>query len=262
MKNSYYEYDSIERQVCKPDQNGYLPPRPTLHKFNALMETNGARLLVIDDDRISRALLSRQLRAAGYEVFLADDGNAGLEATSKLAPELVLCDWVMPHVDGLAYCRAVRADPVLRDTYIAMLTSRSDSGDQVAGLDAGADDFLFKPVRPPELMARVRAGLRLRQAQRELVMAERRGALVELAATLGHEINNPLTALVGHLELTRQYIDSGDRERLEHHLRQMGRVATRISDVASQLVSLRHPATKPYLGEQTMIDLDGSDGSD
>jgi len=215
-----------------------------------------ARILVIDDDARQLTVISQQLGFAGYDVHLAADGEKGLRATRELEPELVLCDWVMPGLDGLDYCREIKSDPDLQATYITMLTGRDSTEDRIRGLDAGADDFLVKPVRTNELLAHVRAGLRITSLRQRLAEAQHKFALLELAATLGHEINNPLSALFGHLELTRQYLGSGNTSRLEHHLRQATEVSRRIAQVAQKLTSLRDPKTTPYLGDVRMLDLE------
>jgi len=222
------------------------------------MHSETPRLLVVDDDRMIQTMLAQQLRQAGYDVLVARDGREALRATRVERPDVVLCDWVMPNMDGIAFCREVKADADLRDTYIAMLTSRSDSEDRVAGLDAGADDFLIKPVRTNEMLARVRVGLRLRAAQRELLEAERHAALVEMAVTLGHEVNNPLTTAFGHVELALQCLEEERLDRLEHHLRQIGVVASRIAEVARQLITIKNPKSMTYIGEQRMVDLDAA----
>lgn len=216
------------------------------------------RLLVIDDDRTHTALLTRCLEGAGYNVHAAGDGQEGLDATRALSPEFVLCDWVMPRLNGIEYCRSVKSDPRLRDTFVTLLTTRAETADRVAGLDAGADDFLIKPVTLPELLARVRATLRVKALQRDRLAARHRTALIEMAATIGHEINNPLTALFGHLELMLQYVEQGDSERTRHHIRQAGEIATRVADVAQRMTALREPRFRNYCGDVAMVDIEAS----
>ena len=117
-----------------------------------------ARLLVVDDEPAVRESLERALVAEGYGVLLASDGEEALAAVERDRPDLVLLDVLMPTLDGLAACRRLRAGgnrlPVL------MLTARDGVGDRVAGLDAGADDYLVKPFALDELLARIRALLR------------------------------------------------------------------------------------------------------
>jgi len=116
------------------------------------------RLLVVDDDRAVRESLRRALTLEGYEVDLAEDGADGLAHVAGASPDAVVLDVAMPGVDGLEMCRRLRHDgnslPVL------MLTARESVSDRVAGLDAGADDYLVKPFALEELLARLRALLR------------------------------------------------------------------------------------------------------
>ncbi|MEX2557404.1 MAG: response regulator transcription factor [Actinomycetota bacterium] len=118
----------------------------------------GGRVLVVDDDRRLRDMLRRVLEAEGFTVDTAEDGGHALAAISQRAFDLVVLDVLMPGVDGLGVARRLRqrGDP----TPILMLTARDGVADRVAGLDAGADDYLVKPFALDELMARVRALLR------------------------------------------------------------------------------------------------------
>jgi two-component system, OmpR family, response regulator MprA len=115
-------------------------------------------ILVVDDDAPIRRMLDRTLSAEGYAVEAAADGGAALAAVERSAPDLIVLDVAMPGLDGLAVCRRVRerglATPVL------LLTARDALADRVAGLDAGADDYMVKPFETDELLARVRALLR------------------------------------------------------------------------------------------------------
>ena len=116
------------------------------------------RVLVVDDEPSVREAVSRALSLSGYEVASADDGHAALEAVRRGQPELILLDVLMPGLDGVALCRRLRRDG--DRTPVLMLTARDAVSDRVAGLDAGADDYLVKPFALEELLARVRALLR------------------------------------------------------------------------------------------------------
>ena len=115
-------------------------------------------VLVVDDDAPVRRMLERTLRAEGYEVRAAPDGGAALAAVERSVPDLVVLDVAMAGLDGLAVARRLRGKQL--STPILLLTARDGVADRVAGLDAGADDYLVKPFAPEELLARVRALLR------------------------------------------------------------------------------------------------------
>lgn len=126
------------------------------------------QILTIDDDPAIQLLLKRTLQSEGYELTVASNGEEGLIQARQLRPSLVICDWIMPRMNGLEVCRQVKATPELSTTFFILLTSLGSVEDRVKGLDAGADDFLCKPIDMIELKARVRAGLRLHQLSRDL----------------------------------------------------------------------------------------------
>jgi two-component system response regulator MprA len=117
-----------------------------------------ATILIAEDDRRVRDSLDRYLRLEGYEVVAVPDGAAALKAHDAHRPDLLVLDVSMPNADGLSVCRMLRARGC--DTQILMLTARHEVDDRVAGLDAGANDYLVKPFAIEELLARVRARLR------------------------------------------------------------------------------------------------------
>jgi len=126
------------------------------------------KILVVDDDPVIQLVLRKTLQGQGYEVITANSGEQGIEQAYQDRPALVICDWLMPGIDGIEVCRRMKAEPQLSSIFFILLTSRSDLGDRVMGLDSGADDFLVKPVEVGELLARVRSGLRLYQAAQQL----------------------------------------------------------------------------------------------
>jgi two-component system response regulator MprA len=124
-----------------------------------------ARLLLAEDDRGVRDSLVRALELEGYRVTAVHDGAAALDAVRTEQPDLVLLDVMMPVLDGLTACRVLRSER--NRVPILMLTARTETGDRVAGLDAGADDYLAKPFALDELLARIRALLRRSQYPEE-----------------------------------------------------------------------------------------------
>jgi DNA-binding response OmpR family regulator len=120
------------------------------------------RILVADDNEINRDILATRLHANGYEVLHASDGEEALAITRQYRPNLILLDIMMPKIDGIEVCKRVKADAVLQFTPVILVTAKSDTGDVVEGLDAGADEYLTKPVDQRALIARVRALLRLK----------------------------------------------------------------------------------------------------
>lgn len=117
-------------------------------------------ILIIDDEEDIRELLSYNLRKEGYTVLDAENGEKGLELIVKHQPDLVLLDVMMPGMDGVEVCEAIRSTAGFEQTLVCFLTARSEDYSQIAGLDAGADDYVAKPIRPKVLISRINALLR------------------------------------------------------------------------------------------------------
>lgn len=131
--------------------------------------TDQITVLVVDDSRAQRALLSSKLKKWGFSVLEAATGHEALEICRTQWVDLALCDWMMPEMDGLEFCSALRALKSDHYVYFILLTAKSDKNDVAAGLDSGADDFLSKPVNSVELHARLNAGFRLLDKENQLI---------------------------------------------------------------------------------------------
>jgi putative two-component system response regulator len=164
-----------------------------------------SRVLVADDTESIRTLFRRLLISDGHDVISAADGAAALEAVQRHQPDVVLLDVGMPAMDGLEVCRRLKADPATRLTPIVLVTGQTDLSDRIRGIEAGADEFLSKPVHPHELRARVRSLSRVKRLIDDLDSAE--AAFMTLALTI--EARDPLT--------------KGHCERLASHAVQLGR---------------------------------------
>ena len=125
-------------------------------------------VLVVDDSRLQRRILASLLKKWGFAVVEAESGDQAIDICRSLNPDLVLSDWMMPGMNGLEFCRAFRERPSEAYGYFILLTSKSEKPEIAQGLDAGADDFLTKPVNSDELRARISAGERILTMQREL----------------------------------------------------------------------------------------------
>ena len=119
------------------------------------------RILIADDDRMSTMMLGRTLEQWGFEVVVANDGVSAWERIiGNEPPSLAIVDWMMPGLDGIELCRRIRATTLPSPVYLILLTARTSRQDLVAGLEAGADDYLTKPFDPDELRARIHVGQR------------------------------------------------------------------------------------------------------
>jgi len=120
---------------------------------------NPVRVLLAEDDRVYQVMIARLLRSWGYETTVVADGEqAWQHLSSRRGPRLAVLDWVMPHADGLEVCRRVRNSGLPHYVYIIMLTSRTEPHDPFSAFDAGADDYIAKPVNAAELKTRLETG--------------------------------------------------------------------------------------------------------
>jgi two-component system chemotaxis response regulator CheY len=141
------------------------------------MSETQLNVLLVDDDPSLRRLLGQQVRLAGYTVREANDGQEAYEAILADCPDMLVTDWNMPAIDGPDLCRRLRQTQLPHYLYILMLTAKSDSSDLILGIEAGADDFLSKPVRPGELVARLHAGSRMVRLEKSLRQMSERDSL-------------------------------------------------------------------------------------
>jgi DNA-binding response OmpR family regulator len=233
------------------------------------------RVLIVEDDTVSRLILQRAVERFGHPCVAVSDGAAAWKLYQDGSYDVVLTDWVMPEVDGLELCHRIRQHPGESYTYVMLLSVLSDRGHFLMGMQAGADDFLGKPIDPEELQARLASAARvsrlhhrlarqnthlgeLLEQQQELGItlaetAEARGRLegVTLAAReIVHLLTNDLTLAVGAVDLARgradltpylsallRDIESG-LTAAEYHLRELQnvvRVATKDTPVGPSL---------------------------
>ncbi len=135
------------------------------------------RILVIDDEKDLIELVRYNLEKEGYAVRSAQDGESGLAAAKKDLPDLILVDLMLPGIDGLDVCRALRSDDRTARIPVIMLTAKSDESDRVLGLELGADDYVTKPFSPRELLARIKAVMRRSSSAQPASDLIRRGTL-------------------------------------------------------------------------------------
>lgn len=117
-------------------------------------------ILLVDDEPDILDILSYNLEKEGFIVYAASNGREGVELARKMLPDLILLDVMMPEMDGMDTCVQIREEPRLKDTIIAFLTARGEDYSQIAGFDAGADDYIMKPIKPRVLVSRIKALLR------------------------------------------------------------------------------------------------------
>lgn len=127
---------------------------------------NQAHILIVDDEEDIRVLLQYNLQKEGFRVDAVENGQACLEFIQKEKPQLILLDVMMPQLDGIEVCERIKADPINNDILICFLTARNEDYSQIAGLDAGADDYIAKPIKTKVLLSRIHAMLRRSKQQK------------------------------------------------------------------------------------------------
>lgn len=131
-----------------------------------------SKILIVDDEKDILEFLTYNLEKRGYDVITANNGQEGLKLAKKNCPDLVLLDVMMPEMDGIEVCQQIRKTSNLADTYILFLTARSEDYSELAGFDAGADDYITKPIKPKLLISRIEAFLRRKNSVLDQIKIE------------------------------------------------------------------------------------------
>jgi class 3 adenylate cyclase/CheY-like chemotaxis protein len=192
------------------------------------------RILIVDDHETNRDILAKRLATQGYDLCQATDGEEALDAAKTLLPDLILLDVMMPKLNGIEVCRRLKGDAALPYMSIILVTAKSDSKDVVVGLDAGADEYLAKPVDHMALLARVRSTLRLkalhdRVLAQAAVLAKQAADLANWNQTLEQRVAEQVSEIerIGRLkrflppQIAKLVVSSGDERMLESHRRQV-----------------------------------------
>jgi two-component system alkaline phosphatase synthesis response regulator PhoP len=121
------------------------------------------KILVVDDEKDIQEFIEYNLKKEGYEVFLANNGVEAIEEAKRIKPDLILMDVMMPQMDGIQACQQIKSNPALSKIFIVFLTARAEEYSELAGFDAGADDYIAKPIKPKLLLTRLAAILRRKE---------------------------------------------------------------------------------------------------
>ncbi len=233
-----------------------------------------AHILLAEDDPVQAAIITHLLREEGYRVEAFSTLAAIRTALGGTQADLVLLDRMLPDGDGCTLCEELKADPVTLGIPVILLTMRDTVADRVEGLRRGADDYIAKPFEAPELLARVHSVLRmlalqrelaeqaeelarknaaLKEAQARLVKSERLAAIGEIGLAIRHEINNPLSAIMGFTDLLLTQTPASDG--IYEKLKAIKRCSMRIRDVVRQLEHIEDDRTVEYVDGIQMTDL-------
>ncbi|GIK22487.1 MAG: response regulator [Ignavibacteriota bacterium] len=221
-----------------------------------MTEKEKDKILVVEDERDTRYILEKLLTKNNFEVLTANNGQEALAALETFQPKVILADWTMPVMDGLELCNRIKGNEKYKLIYYIILTARTSLRDRVTGLDVGADDFLMKPIENQELIARIKSGIRIFNLQRELKSIEHTKAIIELACTIGHKINNPLSSLKLAVNDLKENVSDKATEQTEEDFQIIQQAMERIQTFVQQLTRLENPEIIDYTDQSKMIKFD------
>ncbi|HXE72032.1 MAG TPA: ATP-binding protein, partial [Candidatus Nitrosotenuis sp.] len=207
----------------------------------AVPGTPSATVLVVDDDPYIRKLLSDLMAIEGHRPLQAADGLSGLQTVLRERPDVVLLDVRMPGMDGLEVCRRLKADSQTAGIPVFLVTALDQRQDRLAGIAAGADDFLSKPVDKEEVALRVRNGLRVKRLYDQLQESNCRlrnleRVRQELIQMMVHDLRSPLAGISSSLDLLQHHLEASSLER--RMVDQSRSLALRMSDMLQSILDL------------------------
>lgn len=242
------------------------------------------RILIIDDEESVRMSLATILKKSGYDVFISSNGEEGIRHVEKYNFDLVITDLKMHGMDGIKVLEQVKA--ISPDTLVIIITGYASLESAVAAIRKGASDYLVKPFQIDVLKLVVKRSVEiknlteknkalllnlqekneelaqkneeLRATQEKLLEAERITAISETIAALHHEVNNPLMAMLGKVQLLRDSMDTSD-SRLSNDLEIMEKLTLRVASIIEKMKHLTRPISKKYVEKIAMLDLEESD---
>ncbi|MCZ6701760.1 MAG: response regulator [Ignavibacteria bacterium] len=216
------------------------------------------RILVIDDLPENVFMLQDRLEHEGYEIITAYDGKNGMEKAQTELPDLILLDVMMPGINGIEVCKTLVNNKKTSDIPIILVTAKTGAEDTKDGLDAGAYDYIKKPFNKIELLARVKSALKLSEANKLLLLTEKRSTFFATVVTANHKIKQPLTLLsLSSAAIKRELTkDEISKDVLTGKLKYIDAAVKEITDVLDQLNSIREPVLSDYTGDIKMIKID------
>jgi len=216
------------------------------------------RILVIDDLPENVFMLQDRLEHEGYEILTAYDGKSGIEKAQTELPDLILLDVMMPGINGIEVCKTLVNNKKTSDIPIILVTAKTGVEDTKEGLDAGAYDYIKKPFNKIELLARVKSALKLSEANKLLLLTEKRSTFFATVVTTNHKIKQPLTLLsLSSAAIKRELTkDEISKDVLTDKLKYIDAAVKEITDVLDQLNSIREPVLSDYTNDIKMIKMD------
>jgi len=216
------------------------------------------KILIVDDLPENVYMLQDRLEHEGYDIITAYDGKAGIEKAESEKPDLILLDVMMPGITGIEVCKTLVTDDRTKHIPIILVTAKVGAEDTKEGLEAGAFDYIKKPFNRIELLARVNSALKLSEAQKLIIEAEKQSVFAATVVTANHKIKQPLTLMnlsVAAIkrELNKQEIS---KDALLKRLNYIGIAIKEINDVLNNLNSIKSPMLADYTKNIKMVEVD------
>ena len=222
------------------------------------------KVLVIDDLPENVFMLQDRLEHEGFEVLTAYDGYTGIDKARNELPDLILLDVMMPDITGLEVCKILAFEPTTKDIPIILVTAKSGAEDTKEGLEAGAFDYIKKPFNRIELLARVKSALKLSEAHKLLLSAEKRDTYLATVVTANHKIKQPLTLLsLSSAAIKRELSkDEISKDGILKRVKYIDIAVKEITDVLNQLNAIKEPILSAYTANIKMIKVEDEPGEE
>ncbi len=216
------------------------------------------KILVIDDLPENVFLLQDRLENEGYEVITAYEGKSGINKAISEQPDLILLDIMMPEITGLDVCKKLVKNEDTSHIPIILVTAKIEAEDTKEGLEAGAFDYIKKPFNRIELLARVKSALKLSDARRQLIEAEKSKLFAATVVTANHKIKQPLTLMSLSTAAIKREINKEviSTDAINKRLDYISTAIKEINDILNQLHTIKKPVLSDYVKNIKMIDVD------
>ena len=216
------------------------------------------KILLVDDLPENVFMLQDRLEHEGYEIITAYDGQTGMDKARGELPDLILLDVMMPGITGIEVCKTLVNDPRTKNIPIILVTAKVGAEDTREGLEAGAFDYIKKPFNKIELLARVNSALKLSDAQKLLIKAEKQSVFTATVVTANHKIKQPLTLMnLSAAAIKRELAkESISKEAVTKRLSYIEMAIKEINDVLNNMNSIKEPMMADYTKNIKMINVD------
>lgn len=215
------------------------------------------KILIIDDQAENVFYLQDRLQKEGFEVISANSGRTGIEAALTQSPDLILLDIMMPEISGLEVCRFLTRDARTSRIPIILVTAKTSAEDMREGLQAGAIDYIKKPINKIEMLARINSALKVKESQELFLEVEKMKTFTATVVTANHKIKQPLTLIKLSLTAIKRELHKEEinREAIIKKMKYIDIAVGEINDILELLNQVEKPVFADYVGDIQMIEL-------